>query len=127
MSEEAITPIIDSTVECMTEAERAEAVNAVANGDVIAAKDIPTPEEQDENNKKLREAAIEAFKQQWLKQHNIENVDLEKELELIQAKKSYLSRSRRDAVVQFFAIFPIIKKYASKATYQQEVSDDKND
>lgn len=74
---------------------------------IMKASDIPSPEEQAAKNKATREAVIAAFKAQWIKRYGLEGIDLEEELKKIKDKKSHLSRSRRDAVVQFFMLFPI--------------------
>ena len=61
-----------------------------------------------EEVKKNREAIMGAFKAQWLKRYGLDDIDLVAELQLIQQKKSQLSRSKRDAVVAYFTIFPNI-------------------
>ena len=91
-------------------------------GDVIEAKDIPTPEEQVEINKRHRAAVVEAFKQQWLKRYGLEGIDLEEELKKIQRKESRLSRSRRDAIEQFFVLFPMLEKANENETKKEEVT-----
>ena len=70
------------------------------------------PPKQD--NKKI----VEAYKQMYIKRYHLEDVDFDKELELIQQKKSNLSRRQRDAVVAFSQIFPIMEK---KAEEQNEI------
>ena len=69
------------------------------------------PPKQD--NKKF----VEAYKQMYIKRYHLEGIDFDKELELIQQKKSNLSRSQRDAVVAFSQIFPALEK---KAEEQEE-------
>lgn len=100
----------EETKETITPEDIKVAEAAVANGEVIAAKDIPTPEEQAAKNKANREAVLAAFKSHWLKRYGLEGIDLEKELELINKKQSNLSRSKRDAVQQFFMLFPVAQE-----------------
>lgn len=124
MSEEFKEPIvIDPMKPCTTAEEQSEAEKAIAEGEVISAKNIPTPEEQAEINKRNRAAVIEAFKQHWLKRYDLEGINLEEELKKIQRKESRLSRSRRDAVEQFFILFPMIKEAEAVENKKEEVSD----
>ena len=124
MSEELEKPIvIDPMKPCITKEDQEAADAAIANGEVISAKDIPTPEEQMEANKRNRAAVIEAFKEQWISRFDLVGIDLEKELDLIDKKQSKLSRSRRDAVKQFFMLFPVIKDAEAVETKKDEVSD----
>ena len=110
----------EETKETITPEDIKVAEAAVANGEVIAAKDIPTPEEQAAKNKANREAVIAAFKDHWLKRYGLEGIDLEKELELINKKQSKLSRSRRDAIQQFFLLFPVEPEV-------QDIKEEKNE
>ena len=51
---------------------------------------------------------VSAYKKYFMKRHHLEDLDLEKEYELIKQKKSCLSRSQREAVTTAMKVFPMI-------------------
>ena len=87
---------------------------------IMKASDIPSPEEQAAKNKANREAILAAFKIHWIKRYGLEGIDLKKELELIKKKQSKLSRSKRDAVQQFFMLFPVAQEFVNIESKKEE-------
>ena len=84
--------------------------------------DQPKKEMTPEERKKAMKVVMEQYKKMYLKKYNIEGIDLEAELKLINEKKSSLSRSRRDAVVGYFMVFPAAEANLDKVN-EKEIED----
>ena len=67
----------------------------------LLRKENPT----DEDKTAIQNHIREYLKKEFLKRYDFDNIDLEAEYNLIQQKKSNLSRNKRDAVVAYFIMF----------------------
>ena len=75
-----------------------------------------------EQRKQAMKAVMNQYKQMYLKRYNIEGIDLDAELKLINEKQSKLSRSRRDAIIGYFMIFPAAENNLNKIN-ENEIED----
>ena len=88
----------------------------------LGLSDQPKREMTPEERKQAMRIVMEQYKQMYLKRYNIEGIDLEAELKLINEKKSNLSRSRREAVIGYFMVFPAAEANLDKVD-EKEIED----
>ena len=79
------------------------------------------------NNENKKPLPLEVFRKMFLhkllKDNDILDIDLEKELELIKEKRSNLSRRQRDAIKTAMALAPLIERAYKEKIQEQEIQE----